>query len=546
MQINSKYMKKILVLLLLSVNLLSAQKVDKSMKHPKLVVGLVIDQMRYDFLYRYMDRYTDGGFKRLMQQGHSCENMFINYLPSFTAPGHTCIYTGSVPAIHGIASNDWIDQLTGAQVYCTDDASVKAVGGTERAGKMSPRNLWTSTITDELRLATNFKSKTISISVKDRASILPGGHTSNGSYWMDDSLGVFMSSTYYMSDLPQWVKDFNAKGMAKQYMSQDWNLMYPVSTYVQSTMDQNVYEGKFLGESGTQFPHLTSKFKVSDIKKTPYGNTIVFDMGREAILNEKLGQQNVTDFLCLSCSSTDYVGHQFGPNSVEIEDMYLRLDKDLAAFLDYLDDMVGEGNYTIFLTADHGAAHNPQYLLDNKVPAGFFYGSKLKTELNNYMSQAFKSNRLVKEVGENFIWLNHDLADSMKINEAEIKHEIIRILKIHPEIQFAVDMENIQQAVLPKVIKDMAVNGYCAKRSGEILLLLNPAWFDAYAVTGTTHGTWNPYDTHIPMLWYGWGIRKGSTSRTVHMTDISATIATLLHIQMPNGCIGECIGEVLK
>lgn len=539
-------MKKILVLLLLSVNMVSAQKVDKSMKRPKLVIGIVIDQMRYDFLYRYADRYSEGGFKRLMQNGNSCENMLINYLPTYTAPGHTCIYTGTVPALHGIASNDWIDQLTGATVYCTDDASVKAVGGTERAGKMSPRNLWTNTITDELRLATNFKSKTISISVKDRASILPGGHTSNGSYWMDDSLGEFMSSTYYMKELPQWVKDFNARGIAKQYMNQEWNTMYPISTYTQSSADQNVYEGKFIGENSTQFPHVTSKLKASDIKKTPYGNSIVFDMAREAIQQEKLGLNNATDFLCISCSSTDYVGHQFGPNSIEIEDVYLRLDKDIAAMLDNLDDQVGEGNYTVFLTADHGVAHNPQFLLDHNIPAGFFYGSKLKTELNNYMSQTFKSDRLVKQVGENFIWLNHDLADSLKLKEIDIKNEILRVLKIHPEIQFAIDMENIHQSVLPQPIREMAINGYCSKRSGEILLLLNPGWFDAYAATGTTHGTWNPYDTHIPMLWYGWGIKKGNTQRTVHMTDISATLASLLHIQMPNGCIGECIEEVLK
>ncbi len=539
-------MKKLLVLFVFISFYATAQKNDKTVKRPKLMVGLVIDQMRYDFLYRFYERYSDDGFKRLINNGHSCENMFINYLPSYTAPGHTCIYTGSVPALHGIASNEWIDKLTGNEVYCTDDASVKAVGGTLRAGKMSPRNLWTNTITDELRLATNFKSKTIAISVKDRASILPGGHTANAAYWMDDSNGVFMTSTYYMNELPTWVDDFNAKDFTKQFMNQNWNPLFPVETYTQSTSDNNVYEGKFTNETTSSFPHQTSNLKLSDIKKTPYGNTIVFDFAKEAIQQEKLGQGAATDFLAISCSSTDYIGHQFGPNSIEIEDTYLRLDKDIADFLEYLDKTIGEGNYTIFLTADHGVAHNPQFLLDNKIPAGFSYSTKLKDELNIYMNQRFKSNNLIRKVGENFVWINHTAADSMKLDEGIIKKEIIKILNIHPEIQFAIDMETIQTSLLPQPLKEMAINGYNSKRSGEILLLLNPGWFDAYAVTGTTHGTWNPYDTHIPMLWYGWGIKKGSTERTVHMTDIAATIASLLHIQMPNGCIGECIPEVIK
>ena len=523
------------------------QNKNKSLKRPKLIVGLVIDQMRYDFLYRYYDRYQDGGFKRLLNDGNSCENMLINYLPSYTAPGHTCIYTGSVPSIHGIASNDWIDQVSGNTVYCTDDATVKAVGGTQRAGKMSPRNLYASTITDELRLATNFKSKTIAVSVKDRASILPGGHTANGAYWMDDSNGVFMTSTYYMNELPSWVTAFNAKNNSLRYMNQDWKTLYPLASYLQSTADENAYEGKFTGETTTTFPHLTSKMRLSDIKKTPFGNSIVFDFAKEAIVEEKLGQGSVSDFLSISCSSTDYVGHQFGPNSIEIEDTYVRLDKDIADFLNYLDEKLGEGNYTLFLTADHGAAHNPQYLRDHKMPAGFFYDGTLKDELNAHLGKKFNTDKLlVKQIGENFIWINHNAADSLKLDEALIKKEILQRLKSHTEIQYAVDMETIQSAALPSALKEMAINGYNAKRSGEILLLLQPAWFDAYATTGTTHGTWNPYDTHVPMLWYGSGIKNGTTTRTVHMTDIAATIATLLHIQMPNGCIGECIGEVIK
>lgn len=518
---------------------------NKTVKQPKLVVGIVVDQMRYDFLYRFANRYGNDGFNRLLREGNSCENMFIHYLPSYTAPGHTCIYTGAVPAIHGIASNDWIDRCTGKPVYCTDDSTVNHVGGTPKAGKMSPRNLLSSTITDELRLSTNFRSKTISISVKDRAAILPGGHTANAAYWLDDTMGVFMSSTYYMKDLPQWVSAFNQQDKAAKYLSREWNTLYAADSYWQSTSDANNYEGKFLGEKESRFPHKVSVLKRSDIRKTPFGNSIVFDFAREAIQNEQLGKNSVPDFLCLSFSSTDYVGHMYGPNSIEIEDTYLRFDAELSDFLHDLDETIGAGNYTLFLTADHGVAHNPQFLIDHQVPAGYFYGSKLATALNSELQKPFGSDRLIKQIGENYIWLNHTLIDSMRIDEMLLRKAICRLLKTHPEIQFAVDMENPSLEMIPQPIREMIVNGYQATRSGDILLILEPAWLDAYATTGTTHGTWNPYDTHIPMLWYGWGIQKGKTIRHTSMTDISATLATLLHIQMPNACLGQAIPEVL-
>jgi predicted AlkP superfamily pyrophosphatase or phosphodiesterase len=530
------------VFLVLNMPLLQAQKV----KRPKLVVGIVIDQMRYDFLYRYADRYSRNGFIRLLKGGNSCENTFINYLPSYTGPGHTCIYTGTVPSLHGIASNDWMDRIAGGWVYCTSDPQVSAVGGSAKAGKMSPKNLWSSTITDELRLATNFKSKVIAISVKDRASILPGGHTANAAYWMDDSLGVFMSSSFYMKSLPTWVNEFNQENRAQRYMKEDWNTLYAMNTYEQSSADSNVYEGKFANETASVFPHKTSTLKLSDIKKTPFGNTMVVEFAKQAILKEQMGQGNECDFITMSFSSTDYVGHMYGPNSIEVEDTYLRLDSELADFLNFLDKQIGKGEYSLFLTADHGVAHNPQFLIDEKIPAGFFFGSNLKKELNEQLKKVLNGPELIKEIGENFIWLNDNRIDSLGIKRQLVIDEIMKSLRLHEEIQFAIDMRNIQQAVVPEPIRTMAINGFVANRSGDILLLLKPGWLDAYSKTGTTHGTWNPYDTHIPLLWYGWGIQQGRVYDQSSMTDISATLANLLHIQMPNACIGKCIPGVLK
>ncbi|HNF72598.1 MAG TPA: alkaline phosphatase family protein, partial [Chitinophagaceae bacterium] len=432
----------------------------------------------------------------------------------------------------------------GKSVYCTADPSVNPVGGSERAGKMSPLNLKATTITDELRLSTNFQSKIIAISLKDRASILPGGHTSSGTYWLDDSLGVFMSSTFYMSRLPDWVQEFNARDLAGSYMQSGWNTLYPIHSYSQSTPDTNQYEGRFSGETNSGFPHLLRGLKKSDIRKTPYGNNLVIDFAKEAIQQEKLGQTGNCDFLTLSFSSTDYVGHQFGPNAVEVEDLYLRLDEALASFLLYLDQNIGKGQYTLFLTADHGVAHNPRFMTDRKLPAGYFQSDSLCRELNTFCKKQFGSDRLVRTVSDNYIWLNHLLLDSLGLSNRQVTESLAPIINRHDEILFAVTPEEFEK--LPEPLNKMARNGYYPNRCGDILLILQSGWFEAYALTGTTHGNWNPYDTHIPMLWYGWGIEPGTTLRKTSMTDIAATLASILHIQMPSSCVGSPIPEVIR
>jgi predicted AlkP superfamily pyrophosphatase or phosphodiesterase len=540
-------MKNIL-LILLFLNLGNssfAQKVAKATK-PKLVIGIVVDQMRYDFLYKYQQNYTETGLKLLINNGHNCENTFINYLPSYTGPGHACIYTGSVPSIHGISSNDWIDRQTGKDVYCTSDTTEKNVGGTLKAGKMSPRNLLTTTITDELRLAQHFNNKTIAISLKDRASILPGGHTANAAYWMDDTLGDFMTSTFYINELPAWVTNFNNKQLAKNYLSTDWITILPLNKYTAFANDNNAYEGKFKNETSTAFPHKLNMLKYAEVKKTPFGNTILFDFAKETIVQEKLGKTNYTDFLTVSFSSPDYVGHMYGPNSVEIEDTYVRFDQELSEFLQYLNKEIGVGNYTLFLTADHGAAHNPQFLIDHKIAGGYFAGSVFKKELNNYLNTLYNDTLLVKDVGENFVWYNHKLLKEKNIDRDILTKQIIDFALAKKEIQYATDMLHPNETLMPSILKEMAINGFNYKRSGDILLIFTPAYLDSYSKTGTSHGAWNTYDTHIPLLWYGNGIKKGVTNKTVYMTDIAATLATLLHIQMPNGCIGNCIESVVR
>ena len=516
---------------------------------PKLVVGIVVDQMRWDYLYRYANRYGSGGFNRMLREGFTCENTQIPYVPTVTAAGHTSIYTGSVPSVHGIAGNDFIIQATGKTLYCTEDNTVQGVGVKGSAGQMSPRNLLSTTITDELKLATNFRSKVIGIAMKDRGGILPAGHTGNAAYWYDDSEGSWITSTYYMQQLPNWVQDFNQLKLAEKYIKQDWNTLYPINTYSQSTADETPYEGKLRGEDKPIFPHLTSKMlngNFNALRLSPYGNTLTLDFAKAAIKNERLGQGKETDFLAVSLSSTDYIGHQFGVNAVETEDTYLRLDKDLESFFNTLDQTIGKGQYTVFLSADHGAAHNPQFLKDQKIPADLWNGGSILKGLNEKLSQQFKQEKLVLGFNNYQVNFNYFLINQSNIDINQLKDAAINFLNNQEGVAYAIDMDKASIASVPDAIKSKIINGYNRQRSGAIQILLNPGLFQGSSKTGTTHGTWNPYDTHIPLVFMGWGIKQGSTNRLTSMADIAPTLAALLHIQEPNGNIGLPIEEVLK
>jgi len=522
--------------------------VAQSNEKPKLIVGIVVDQMRWDYLYRYYDRYEAGGFKRMLGEGFSCENTFISHLPSFTAVGHSTIYTGSVPAIHGITGNDWPDQVTGRRWYCTEDTTVQSVGSSSSAGKMSPRNLLASTITDEIKLATNFRSKVVGVSLKDRASILPAGHTPNGAFWLDDSNGSFITSTYYMNELPDWVKRFNDRKEPQQLMSKPWETLYPIGTYTQSTADDVSWEGTFSGEKAPVFPHALKDVYKKDpgsLRSTPNGNTLTLDFAQAAVEGYDLGNNTVTDFLTINCASTDYVGHKYGPNSIEVEDTYLRLDKDLSAFFSYLDKKVGKGNYLVFLTADHGAAHSIKFMQEHKLPSGPVEGKKLIAGLDSTLTARFGVSKLVSSYMNYHVSFDKAKIAASKLDYDAVKKETVKYFEVQPGIQFAADMDNIGANPLPEPINTMAINGYNRKRTGSVIVIPEPGWFEG-SMKGTTHGNWNPFDIHIPLVFMGWHVKHGTSNETVHMTDIAATLAAMLRIQMPNGCVGKPVKEILQ
>lgn len=545
---NCSNLTKSLLALLFCANLVQAQQVER----PKLVVGLMVDQMRWDYLYKFSDRYQENGFRRILNEGFSCENTLINYIPTYTAIGHSSVYTGSVPSIHGIAGNDWIEQATGQGMYCTQDGDVQSVGTNGNDGTQSPKNLKASTITDELRLATNFRSKVIGVAMKDRGSILPAGHFANAAYWLEGKTGNWISSTYYMDQLPKWVDKYNQQELAAKYVSENWNTLYPIDTYVNSIEDDNIYEGKFPGEESPTFPHNTAAVGkdhgMEIIKSMPQGNTLTLDFAKTAIAQEQLGKNpdGQTDFLCVSLSSTDYVGHQFSISSKELEDTYLRLDQDIADFLNYLDETVGKGNYTFFLTADHAVSYNPLYYTDQKGNGGYLFTSQIRRNLNATLEEAFGQKNLVISLSNYQVHFNNQLIDSLNLDLDAIKKKSIELLKKEEGIAYVVDMDGEQNMFIPEPIREKIINGYNRKRSGAIQIVVEPQWYSGSPRSvGTTHGVWSPYDSHIPLLFMGWGVQHGSTNKPVRIIDIAPTLAALLHVMEPNGAIGVPIVEVL-
>ncbi|MBP3286290.1 MAG: alkaline phosphatase family protein [Prevotella sp.] len=468
---------------------------------PKLVVGIVVDQMRWDYLSIYYNRFTREGFRRLIDEGYSFDNCLINYIPTVTAIGHASVYTGTTPAFHGICGNTFF--IDGKKTYCCGDSTVQTVGtDNKNVGKMSPRNLLSTTIGDQLRLQTGFRSKVIGVSYKDRAAILPAGRSANAAYWLDLKNGQFVTSTYYMKELPPWVKDVN------RMMTKNDEL-------------------KRLGV---------------DVGLSPLAGTLITDMAIAAVKGEEMGKGDETDMLCVSYSHTDVIGHKWSTRSERTDEVYLELDKELARLFKALDEQVGKDDYIVFLTADHGAAHNWQFMETHRMHAGKWSSTELRKNLDAYVSSKLGNTKsVILGILDYRFFLDKEGIRQQGLDYQRVKNVIIEYLQQSPNLSFVVDCEKIATTSIPPVIRDRMLLGYNYHRSGEIVVVPEPGIYEFgpwSSPVGTTHGEWNPYDAHIPLLFYGWHVPHGSYAQEVHITDIAPTVCSLLHIQQPNASIG--------
>lgn len=519
---------------------------------PKLVVAIIVDQMRYDYIHRYWDKYTASGFKRLINEGTFCKNTNLNYLFTQTGVGHASIFTGTYPSIHGIVSNDWFVRLSGKRVYCASDENVNTVGGSMNNGKYSPKNLFVTTIGDEMRLANNKKSKVISISLKDRSAVLSGGHLANAAYWFDSYTGNWITSSYYMDTLPQWVNDFNSKKYADIYLEKEWNTLLPMYKYTESSPDSVPWETGFWNRKVT-FPYnlleISKKGKnekdYSILKSVPFGNTYTKDFALEAILREDLGRDNFTDLLIVSFSATDYIGHDYGPMSVEIEDTYLRIDQELSHLLDFLDLELGKENVLLFLTADHGVMQAPDYLKSQKIPSGQFKGYYSLALLKSYLNAIYGEAEWVKEYVEQQIYLNHTLIEDSKLSLEDIQNTTARFMIQFAGVANAITSTTLQTTYYSDGVFEKMQNSFNQKRSGDVIINMEPGWMESGIYT-TTHNSGYTYDTHVPLIWYGWKINRATITEPVNINDIVPTIATFLNIEFPNGTVGKPISKLLE
>ena len=483
-------------LLLACLCLLPALNIQAQVERPRLVVGIVVDQMRWDYLYQYADHWKQGGFARLLSQGYSCNNTIIDYVPTVTACGHATVYTGTTPAIHGIAGNDY--KIDGRHVSSVQDTTVRGVGSDGQVGQRSPRNLMATTLGDQIKLATGGLARVVGISLKDRAAILPAGHGADEAYWYAGDTHQFITSTYYMRELPSWVKDFNKKN---------------------------------------------KKDLAKDVWKDPVGVSLTFGMAQAVLKAEKLGRNTVPDMLAVSVSTTDAAAHTFGALSPEMTAIYERLDAELATFFRALDDAVGQGNYLLFLTADHGGTYSESHMVARHMHTGRFFDGRVKDAANAALQQKFGVAGLITDAMEYSFYLDNEAIERRHLDRQAVVDEALRVIGERPEVMWVVDCQHAAVAPIPAEIRERVIKGYHRKRSGDIFVMPVTGYYASWDgdQRGSNHGSWNQSDSHIPLLFYGWHVPHGETSRLTHMTDVAATVCAMMHIQAPDGCLGQPI-----
>jgi len=518
---------------------------------PKLLVGIVVDQMRPDYLTRFANQFGEDGFKRLLREGFQCRNTHYNYIPTVTGPGHSSVYTGTTPRYHGIVGNSWYDRRLRHDVYCTDDTTVQLVGTTTRSMGVSARNQLSTTLGDELKMTYGGRSRVLALSMKDRASALPAGHMADGAYWFDTNTGDFISSTYYVQQLPKWVADFNAQKKADAYRQQTWTPLRDPAAYRNSLPDSNRYEGIFKGKTAATFPYDMAKLSplntaaYESIYTSPFGNSILTDLALSALQQTDLGRDDVPDLLAISYSSPDAVGHTFGPLSKEENDLYLRLDLELARLLKELDKTVGKGNYAVFLTADHGASEVTRYLADHQLPVGTFDRRAVYQAAGAYLTEQLGPGQWLEVERNNTYYLNRSLLAQRKLELTRVQNLLADFLREQPSIAQVNTTTQLLNGGYTTGLEVLLRAGLYYPRFGDVRYELLPGYTGELGV-GASHGTGYAYDTHVPLLWWGAGIPAGTSYQPHTITDIAPTAAMLLDCKLPSACTGQPITEVLS
>lgn len=531
-----------------SVSLKAQRRKEIPPEVPTLIIGIVVEDMRYDYLNKYWDNFSEGGFKRLVNEGTFCRNANYNYVLTQTAPGYATIATGCEPVVHGVVSDNWYQRLQKKSINAVYDGGERAVGTDGLNYQYSPGNLLTTTFTDELKLFNNGQSKVVGISFGAEGAILPGGHLANAAYWFDDLTGNWVSSTYYMDSLPEWVNTFNNKNLPEIYIEREWQPTLPIEEYRQGAVAGNSKNVGFSQKN--KFARRISEFikkdeKFSILKATPYGLSLTKDFALAAILDEQLGKDEFTDFLSLGFSSTSTVSMACGPNSVELEDIYLQLDKNIEHFLQFIDDNFGKHNVLIYLTSDNGTAYSPERLEKYRIPSGVFNADRAVMLLRTYLNAVYDKGNWITAYHNKQIYLNHLLIEEAGLELEEVQNVVSRFIIQFSGVANATTSSTLEKTNFTEGVFSFMQNSFNQKRSGDIIINLEPGWIEKgnYLTSGNSA---HNYDIHVPLIWYGWKIKRSKINQKVQIKDIAPTLCNFLQIPFPNGNTGIIIDDLGK
>ena len=521
---------------------------------PKLVIGIVVEELNYNQLEKFHDKLSENGIKKLINEGTYFKNASYEYLLTQSAPGHATIATGAEPSFHGITSDNWYTPLKNELINCTKDVSVNSVGGSFESGLHSPVNLLVSTFSDELAIATNKKAKVFGVGLKESSAIFSAGHTANAAYWFDNTTGTWMSSSYYISALPDWVNDFNAMKFSDTYLNSTWNLLRPAKDYADCLPDSNSFEIGF--NNINYFPYdlkklrskntFSSKNDYSLLRETPFGNSLTTNFAIRLIQKERLGKDDVTDYLSICYSATDYIGHRFGPSSVEMGDAILRLDDDIKNLLTFLNDSIGKKNVLIYLTAAHGISEIPAVLEKNRIPSGYFQQNQALQLLRSYLNAIYGEGDWVKGYSERQIFLNRTLIEDARLSLDDVQKKVARFLVQFTGVEAAYPYSAFEANDFGNGNLKRIINNFSPQRSGDVIVILNPGWVEKVSDFVTNNNSPYEYDSHVPLIWYGWTVNRATVTRQVNITDIAATLSTLCKVPYPNACTGEPMFELFR
>ncbi|MEN8157029.1 MAG: alkaline phosphatase family protein [Bacteroidota bacterium] len=536
---------------LLLAGLLEAQGQKIPPQKPKLIVGITVSGMQYDYLSAYWDKFGDGGFKRMATTGTYCKNARYRYLITDPSAGYASIATGSRPSSHGIVADYWYDRISNEIVFSVGDPDQTTIEGSYGSGPYSPRALHSRTLSDELRIKSRFKSRSVGVSMDPMAAVLMSGHTATGAYWMDPVHATWTTSSFYMDSLPPWVREFNGKRYPDIYLDRSWETLLPISEYEESVLDNNAFESGFGGQ--ITFPYDLERISAKNrnekdysvLMSTPWGNTYTKDMAIASIVNMELGRGEATDMIHIGFNTTKYLADRYTTWSVEMEDTYLRLDQDVAHLLEFLDDELGMENVLVYLTAENAMAVDPRYLTQHRIPSGFFNYRTSISLLKSYLNAVYGQGEWVTFYHAHQIYLNHQLIEDSRMSLEEVQNRVARFMVQMGGVSNAVQSHVLQQNHFTDGILQRVQNSYYQKRSGDVIIYLTPGWVERSNLADNTFSEFK-YAPHVPLIFYGWKIRRTTIPYRVSPTDIATTIASFLEISMPDNANGVVIQDIVR